>query len=184
MRSIATRTGDQGTTALLYGQRVSKNHPQIEVVGAFDELNSALGLAKSQQPDAAIRAQLERIQLELVNLMGEAVCAETDVERYAQSKFPKLEDAALERIDAEVAELEARGLKFDGWATPGLNPAAATLDVARSVARRAERRLHALPAHGRQVRPLVSSYVNRVADLLWLLARAAENTALPGAPAA
>ena len=174
-RSIATRKGDDGLTSLLYGQRVPKNHPQIEAVGAFDELNSALGAAKAAHGDANVRAELERIQKELVALMGEIVCAEGDAARYADAKLPKLEPTALARIDAAVAELEGRGLLFDGWATPGANPSAAALDVARSVARRAERRLHALPFHGRAVRPLVASYVNRVADLLWLLARAAEN---------
>ena len=174
-RSIATRTGDEGQTGLLYGQRVPKHHPQIEAVGAFDELNAALGLAKAAHAEEPVRAELERIQHELVALMGELACAESDAARYAESKFPKLEEAALVRIDAAVAELESRGLKFDGWATPGANPSAAALDVARATARRAERRLHALPGHGRTVRPLVASYVNRVADLLWLMARAAEN---------
>jgi cob(I)alamin adenosyltransferase len=174
-RSIATRTGDEGMTGLLYGQRVPKHHPQIEAVGAFDELNSALGLAKSAHPDATIRAELERVQQELVALMGELACAEADAARYAQSKFPKIEESALNRIDAGVANLEAHGLKFDGWATPGANAHAAALDFARSVARRAERRLHALPTEGKLVRPLIMQYVNRLADLLWLLARAAEN---------
>lgn len=174
-RSIATRTGDDGTTSLLYGQRVPKHHAQIEAVGAFDELNAALGLAKAAHPDAAVRAELTQIQTELVALMGELACAEADAERYAASRFPRIEETALARVDASIAALEARGLKFDGWATPGANPCAAALDVARAVARRAERRLHALPLHGRNVRPLVAQYVNRVADLLWLLARAAEN---------
>jgi cob(I)alamin adenosyltransferase len=174
-RSISTRTGDEGSTSLLYGQRVPKTHPQIEAVGAFDELNAALGLAKAAGLPPARHAALARLQQELVALMGELACAEADAERYAASKFPRLEDPALVRLDAEVAELEAAGLSFDGWATPGANPAAAALDVARTIARRAERRLHALPAHGRRVRPLVAAYVNRAADLLWLLAREAEN---------
>lgn len=174
-RSIATRTGDDGTTSLLYGQRVPKHHPQIEAVGAFDEFNAALGLAKAAHSDARRRSELEQIQKDLVALMGELACSETDAARYAAAKFPKLEETSLTRIDAAVQELEARGLKFDGWATPGANPTAAALDVARSVARRAERRLHALPEHGRSIRPLVARYVNRVADLLWLLAREAEN---------
>jgi cob(I)alamin adenosyltransferase len=174
-RSIVTRSGDAGLTGLLYGQRVPKDHPQIEAVGAFDEFNAQLGQAKSCHSDAAVRAELERIQHELVALMGELACAEEDAARYEASKFPRLEAASLDRIDAAVKELEGRGLTFDGWATPGANPSAAALDVARAVARRAERRLHALSTHGRTVRPLVASYVNRVADLLWLLARAAEN---------
>ena len=171
-RSIATRTGDDGTTSLLYGQRVPKHHPQIEAVGTLDELNVALGLARAAGAD---RAVLEPIQRDLIALMGEVSCAESDVARHAASPFARLGDADLARIDAAVAALEARGLKLDGWATPGANPTAAALDFARTTARRAERQLTALPTHGRQLRPLLSSYVNRVSDLLWLLARAAEN---------
>ncbi|HLP08455.1 MAG TPA: cob(I)yrinic acid a,c-diamide adenosyltransferase [Opitutaceae bacterium] len=174
-RSIATRTGDDGSTALLYGQRVPKDHPQIEAIGNLDELNAALGLAKANCPHAALRAELERIQKELVALMGEVVCAESDGERYAKSKFEKIDDASLAKLDAGVAAIEARNVKFDGWATPGANPHAAALDHARTIARRAERRLIGLAHHGRHLRPLLLHYVNRLSDLLWLLAREAEN---------
>src|SRR5690349_1100246 len=148
-RSIATRTGDDGTTSLLYGQRVRKDHPQIEAVGAFDELNAAIGFAKSVAPDVARRRALELVQHDLVALMGELACAESDVARYAASKFPKLDEPDLARIDAAVVALEAKDIRFEGWATPGSNLAAAALDLARTAARRAERRLVALPAQGR-----------------------------------
>lgn len=173
-KSIATRTGDDGTTSLLYGQRVPKDHPQIEAVGAFDELNAAIGFAKATAPDAAQKSALEQIQRDLVALMGELACAEADVARYAASKFQKIGEPELARIDAAIAVLEARPVKLDGWATPGANLPAAALDLARTAARRAERRLAALPAQGRSVRPVLRSFVNRVSDLLWLLARAAE----------
>jgi len=173
-RSIATRTGDDGTTSLLYGQRVPKDHPQIEAVGAIDEFNAALGVARSAVTDAGRRAELERIQTDLVALMGELACAEGDAARFAASKFPKIGGVELARLDAAVAALEARNLKFDGWATPGANPPAAALDIARTIARRAERRLTALPAHGKKVRPLLRQYLNRASDLLWLMAREAE----------
>ncbi len=177
--SIATRQGDDGTTGLLYGQRVPKDHPQIEAVGAFDELNVALGAVKPLlQPavarDAEIAALLLAVQKNLVALMGELACAEADVARYAASKFEKIVPADLARIDAALAALEARGLRFDGWATPGANARAAAFDTARVVARRCERRLSALPAHGRSVRPELREFVNRLSDLLWLLAREAE----------
>lgn len=172
--SIATRRGDDGTTALLYGQRVPKDHPQIEAVGAFDELNAAIGAAKAACPIAPRRAALEAVQHDLIALMGEVVCAESDVARYAGSKFPKLDDSALARVDAGVAEIEAMNVRFDGWATPGANAYAAALEIARTTARRAERRMVALKSHGRVLRPLVGRYVNRVADLLWLMAREAE----------
>ena len=179
-RSIATRTGDDGTTSLLYGQRVPKDHPQIEAVGAFDELNVALGAAKSllgrTSRDARTRTLLTTAQKNLVALMGEVACAERDSKRFAQSKFEKITAADVARIDAAVAALEARGLKFDGWATPGANARAVAFDVARVTARRAERRLIALRAHGRRVRPELRQLVNRVSDWLWLLAREAEQS--------
>jgi len=174
MPSISTRTGDDGTTSLLYGQRVPKDHPQIEAVGAFDELNAALGFAKTTCPDASRRETIELIQKNLVTLMGEVACAETDSARYAGSKLAKLGDADLARIDTSVAALEAQSIKFDGWATPGANLHAAALDLARTAARRAERRLISLPSHGRSVRPLLINYINRASDFLWLLAREAE----------
>ncbi len=174
MSSIATRTGDNGTTGFLYGQRVPKDHPQIEAVGTFDELNAALGFAKATCSSPDTRDELARIQQDLVNLMGELACAESDAARYADSKFPKLADSDLARIDAAVAALEAQNIRFDGWATPGANLHAAALDLARTTARRAERRLVSLPAQGRNVRPLLGHYINRVSDLLWILARQAE----------
>ena len=174
-RSIATRTGDDGTTSLLYGQRVAKDHPQIEAVGAFDELNAALGSAKATTPNDALKETLEQVQKDLIALMGELACAEIDAARYAESKFQNISEIELARLDAAIAELEAKPIRFDGWATPGANLPAAALDLARTAARRAERRLVALPAQGRSVRPVLLQFVNRVSDLLWLLARAAES---------
>ena len=173
-RSISTRTGDDGTTSLLYGQRVPKDHPQIEAVGSVDEFNAALGLARSTGPDANRKAELERIQLDLVALMGEIACAESDAGRYAASKFTRIGEAELARVDAAVAAIEAKKIKSAGWATPGANQHAAALDLARADARRAERRLVVLPRQGKTVRPLLLQYLNRVSDLLWLMAREAE----------
>jgi cob(I)alamin adenosyltransferase len=178
MPSIATRTGDDGSTSLLYGQRVPKDHPQIEAVGAFDELNVALGVIKpllgGEARGTAVRGLLTTVQHTLVALMGEIACAEADSARYTASKFAKVSPDDLGRLDAEVAALEARGLKFDGWATPGATARSAAFDLARVAARRAERRLGSLPAHGRTVRPVVRQFVNRLSDTLWLLAREAE----------
>ena len=176
LHSIATRTGDDGTTGLLYGRRVAKNHPQIEAVGALDELNASLGFAKATQPGAADHRELERIQKELVALMGEITCAEQDSARYLQSKLARIGEAELARLDAAVAVIEARQPSFEGWATPGANLHAAALDLARTSARRAERQLAGLAGHGRNVRPLLGQYLNRLSDLLWLLAREAEET--------
>jgi len=173
--SIATRTGDEGTTGLLYGQRVPKDHPQIEAVGACDELNVALGAAKLLAADGAVRSLLEDAQRALVALMGEVACAEADAARHAASKFARVGEDEVRRLDVAVATLEAGGIAADGWATPGANPLASAFDQARVAARRAERRLAGLPAQGRSVRPPVRQFLNRLSDLLWLLARQAEN---------
>lgn len=177
-RSIATRTGDDGTTSLLYGRRVPKDHPQIEVIGAFDELNAAVGAAKpllsDTQRGVELHALLEATQKNLIALMGELACAPDDDTRYAASEFEKLSAADVRRLDAAVDALESRGMKLEGWATPGTNSCSAAFDVARTIARRAERRLTSLPSEGRSIRPELRQFVNRLSDLLWLLAREAE----------
>lgn len=178
-RSIATRTGDDGTTSLLYGQRVPKDHPQIEAVGSLDELNAALGAAKSLLTaggarDVEVRSLLEDVQQNLIALMGEVACAESDRARFAASGFAKLGPDDLRRLDEAVAGLEARGLRLEGWATPGANPSAAALDLARTTARRAERRLATLSRQGCTIRPELRQWVNRLSDCLWLLAREKE----------
>jgi cob(I)alamin adenosyltransferase len=174
--SIATRTGDEGTTGLVYGQRVPKDHPRVEAVGRFDELNAALGWAKCQVGgDAEIVAQLEAIQRDLINLMGELAADDADQARYAESKFGKITEAELTRIDDAIRGLEAAPISFEGWATPGKTPPAAALDLARVAARRAERQLVTIQSTGGVVRPLLLRYVNRASDLLWLLARRAES---------
>ncbi len=173
--SIATRTGDDGHTRLLYGQRVSKAHPRIEAVGAFDEVNAAIGAAKSGCPVESRRQRLTQLQSDLVALMGEVACDEGDAARYAASAFPRVREDTLARIDLDIAEIEARKPRFEGWATPGANAHSAALEIARTAARRAERRLAAL-RDGRSdaVRPLLLQIANRLADLLWLMARDAE----------
>ncbi|HEY4302597.1 MAG TPA: cob(I)yrinic acid a,c-diamide adenosyltransferase [Candidatus Didemnitutus sp.] len=168
-RSIATRTGDDGRTALLFGPRVPKDHPRIEAVGAIDELNAALGLAKAAIRSARLRRNIGRIQKELVVLMGEVACPPSGRRRYLRSALPKFADTFVEPLDVEIAAIESRHPSFDGWATPGATPLAAALDHARTVARRAERRLVAIRA-----RPALLQYINRLSDLLWLQAREAE----------
>lgn len=173
-RSIATRSGDDGSTSLLYGQRVAKNHPQVEAVGALDELNAALGFAKATRPAGSDPGGLERIQHELVALMGEVSCAEADAGRHAGSDFVRIGEADLGRLDEAVEAVESRQPRFDGWATPGANLHAAALDLARTAARRAERQLVGLKDQGKTLRPILLQYINRLSDLLWLLAREAE----------
>lgn len=173
--SISTRTGDKGTTGLLHGQRVPKNHPQIEAVGAFDELNVEVGAARMTAQAPGVPGLLSAVQACLVALMGELACAEADAAGHASSKFARLSGRDLKRLDNFLAELESRGVRLDGWATPGANPESLAFDRARVTARRAERSLAGLSAGVRSVRPLLLKWTNRLSDLLWLLAREAES---------
>lgn len=175
--SIATRTGDTGTTGLLHGQRVPKDHPQIEAVGAFDELNVEVGGARLLARDPGVLGLLAAVQGSLVALMGELACAEADAATHATSRFARLSESDLARLDEFLAALESKEPKLDGWATPGANPEALAFDRARVAARRAERSLAGLHPGVRTLRPLLLQWTNRLSDLLWLLAREAESRA-------
>jgi cob(I)alamin adenosyltransferase len=169
--SIVTKTGDKGATALMYGRRVPKSHPRVEAYGCVDELNSALGLARASAEHQFVRDNLLRIQQDLVILMGELATAVEDLPRYEKDGYSLVSSQMIHKLDALVQEIESQKTSFKGWATPGANPASAALDVARTVCRRAERRVCALQEAGQLQNAEILIYLNRLADLLWLLAR-------------
>jgi cob(I)alamin adenosyltransferase len=175
--SIATKTGDSGTTGLMYNRRVSKCHPRVEAYGAVDELNAALGLARASAPNPAHNARLEGIQKDLVILMGELATQAEDLPRYAKDGFSLVSSELTAKLDLIVGEIESQKVSFKGWATPGANLAAATLDVARTTCRRAERRVCALQEAGQLHNSEIIIYLNRLSDALWLMARQAEPSA-------
>ncbi|MCU0783175.1 MAG: cob(I)yrinic acid a,c-diamide adenosyltransferase [Verrucomicrobia bacterium] len=172
--SIVTKTGDKGTTTLMYGRRVSKCHPRVEAYGGVDELNAALGLARATAEHDFIRDNLLLVQNDLVILMGELATAVEDLPRYVQDGHTLVTSQMTHRLDALVKEIEAAIVSFKGWATPGANPSSAALDVARTVCRRAERRVCALQEAGQLHNTEIIIYLNRLADLLWLFARRVE----------
>lgn len=171
--SIATRTGDMGKTSLMYGRRVEKFDLRVETYGTVDELNAALGLARAQAGLPLVQTELLLIQKQLVVLMGELAVAPEDAARYQKDKYPKLDPEMLQHLDDLVARIEKEKITFDGWATPGANVASAALDVARTVCRRAERLVTKLAA-ANEIDLLVIRYLNRLSDLLWLMARYTE----------
>ncbi len=175
--SIVTKTGDQGTTALMYNRRVSKCHPRVEAYGAVDELNAALGLARATVNHAFAREHLLAVQTDLIVLMGELATAAEDLPRYVKDGFSLTGAEMTARVEAAIKELEAQQLRFHGWATPGDNLASATLDVARTVCRRAERRVCDLQEAGQLQNAEIIVYLNRLSDFLWLLARWVEKAA-------
>ncbi len=169
--SIVTKTGDAGGTGLMYNRRVSKCHPRVEAYGSVDELNAALGQARATATHAWVRATLLAIQKDLVTLMGELATGVEDLPRYVKDGFLLVTPALTEKLDQWVKEIEAQKISFKGWATPGSSRGSAALDVARTTCRRAERRVCALQETGQLRNPEIIIYLNRLSDLLWLLAR-------------
>ncbi len=168
--SIVTKTGDQGTTALMYGRRVPKNHPRVEAYGAVDELNAALGMARATAEHELIRENLLRIQKDLVVLMGELATAPEDLPRYLKDGFLQLGPDKTAMLDELVGKIEPQ-ISLKDWAMPGATVHAAAIDVARVVCRRAERLICSLQQSGGLGNSEIIVYLNRLADLLWLLAR-------------
>jgi cob(I)alamin adenosyltransferase len=177
--SIVTKTGDEGTTGLMYGRRVPKNHPRVEAYGAVDELNAAIGMARAAARDELVSDTLLRAQKELVILMGELATAVEDLPRYVKDGFSLVTAPMTARLEEVAKKIEAENLDFKGWATPGANMPSAALEMARTVCRRVERRVCALNESGQLQNPEMLVYLNRLSDVLWLLARRAEENPKP-----
>jgi cob(I)alamin adenosyltransferase len=169
--SIVTKRGDRGTTALMYNRQVSKCHPRVEAYGAVDELNAALGLARAAAEHDLLRERVASLQKDLVLLMGELATAMEDLPRYVKDGHSLVTPVLTATLEKWIKELEAANVPAKGWATPGANTASASLDLARTICRRAERRVCALQEASQLDNPEIVIYLNRLSDLLWLLAR-------------
>lgn len=171
--SIVTKTGDTGTTSLMYGRRVPKTHPRVEAYGAVDELNAALGLARATAIEDFVRDNLLRIQNELVVLMGELATAPEDLPRYLKDGFAQLAADKTAKLEEVINQIEPK-ISLKDWAMPGNTLLGAALDSARVACRCAERRACALHEAGQLSNGEIIVYLNRLSDLLWLLARFVE----------
>jgi len=180
--SIVTKTGDKGMTALMYGRRVSKCHPRVEAYGCVDELNTALGLARATAEHDFVRDNLLVIQKDLVILMGELATAVEDLPRYVKDGYSLVTSPMTTKLEKAIRGIESQNISFKGWATPGATVHTAALDLARTVCRRAERRVCALQESDQLQNSEIIIYLNRLADLLWLFARWVETrtAAQPG----
>jgi cob(I)alamin adenosyltransferase len=167
--SIATKRGDGGETGLAGGIRVSKSSLRVETYGTVDELNSALGLARSMCDDADLRERTKRIQRELFRI-GSALATPP---QSSKPQVPVLLES-VEELTAQVHELEATEGLLSDWSLPGETVAGAAYDLARTVCRRAERCVVRLIEAGEAVEPNILAYLNRLSDLLWLFARKVE----------
>lgn len=177
--SIITKRGDDGQTDLLFGKRIAKTNLRVETLGTIDELNTAVGLARFHG-DARLAGELDWLQEKLVGLMGELAVLPEDLERYLSSEMAQVTAADVELLEARGKAVEEKGVSFAGWARPGASKsaAAAFLDNARTVSRRAERRVLALCDEGGL--PQVTLFLNRMSDYLWLLARREEGAGEEG----
>jgi len=163
--SITTKTGDDGNTDLWSGERVGKDDPRIEICGDIDELSSLLGFARLAAGLQDTAAALQALQRDLVRLAGEIASIEPAFSDPIQSWD---EEGLTQRIRA----LEA-AIPLLGFVLPGRTEASARIDLARTAARRVERRVVAL-AREASVSDILRRYVNRLSDYLFMLARAEE----------
>jgi cob(I)alamin adenosyltransferase len=174
--SITTAQGDGGETGLLYGGRVPKDDLRTEAYGSLDEAISALGLARSLSADPARAERLLELQRELFVVGAELATGRghrSDLERH----FNVVTTAMVDALRTEIVELEARVPLPGGFVIPGGTPAGAAIDLARTLVRRAERRTVTLQRSGELENPEVLRYLNRCSDLLFMLAREAEQGA-------
>jgi cob(I)alamin adenosyltransferase len=169
LTQIATRTGDDGTTGLGDGSRVPKDHLRVQAMGDVDELNSTLGLLLCEPLPDAIRSLLVVIQHELFNLGGEL----------SIPGYVLLKDEAVVRLDEALAEHNATLPRLQEFILPAGTRSAAIAHVGRTVARRAERSVVSLGAV-EAVRAVPRHYLNRLSDLLFVLARVLNRANLDG----
>ncbi len=164
---VYTRTGDDGTTALGGGERVAKDAARIEAYGTVDELNSALGAALACGLAEELAPLLATIQNELFHLGSDLCVPEDEKERLP---VPRIEERHVRALEETIDRLAAALAPLENFLLPGGAPGAAQLHLARTVCRRAERRLVSLAA-AEAVGPWTLRYLNRLSDALFVMAR-------------
>ena len=171
---VYTKTGDKGTTSLVGGSRVPKTHIRLEAYGTVDELNSLIGVVRHSGVSSRTVEMLDGVQARLVGAMGELATMEEDLPKYDAKGYARItaEDVAWLEEQAHLLEKEC-DIRFKGWARPGKEGSlgSAYLDLARSVCRRAERRVVALRLDHALSNVNTALFLNRLSDLCWVLAR-------------
>jgi cob(I)alamin adenosyltransferase len=175
---IYTRTGDDGATGLLFGGRVSKADPVAEAAGAIDEAVAALGLVRALSGDGSMQAQILELQRELF-VSGADVATNAAQRDRLEPGVSLVTPEMGGRLEARIDELVLAHPLPNAFIVPGANPVSAALDVARGAVRRGERRVVALRDAGGFVNADVLLYLNRLSDLLFVLARIAAGEAEP-----
>jgi cob(I)alamin adenosyltransferase len=170
MMKIYTKTGDRGDTSLFGGQRVPKDALRIEAYGTVDELNSVIGCVRAEHPDAEIDEILEEVQHDLFEL-GADLATPRSVEK---SRVRRVEGKDVQRLERAIDRMEGSLKPLRSFVLPGGSVAAARLHLARTVCRRAERIVVRL-SRNEDIGESMIVYLNRLSDLLFVLARAANH---------
>jgi cob(I)alamin adenosyltransferase len=171
---VYTRRGDGGQTDLFGGERVAKDALRVEAYGAVDEVNAALGAAGAAAQDAELRALIQRLQAQLFALGG--ALATPDPAHRAKSGMPEPAAADVDELERQIDAFEGELAPLRRFVLPGGTACAAALHVARTTCRRAERRCVEL-ARGEDVAPSAIAVLNRLSDLLFVMARVANRRA-------
>lgn len=173
---IYTRTGDNGETGLFGGQRVRKDHVRVAAYGEVDELNALLGVCAAQGDDAELRELIERLQGELFVVGADLATPQEEGDSVGRRTVPRVSEGMAAALEALIDQFEEGVPPLMNFILPGGTPLAAQLHLARAVCRRAERAV--LTAAGREtLNPEALVYLNRLSDLLFTLARAANHRA-------
>jgi len=167
---IYTRTGDAGETALLGGGRVLKSHPRVAAYGAVDELNAFLGQALGSLRVPESRSRLAEIQHDLFSL-GAHLAAPSPPKGRRRPELPPLPESRIREMESWMDEAEARLTPLRAFILPGGSAGAGELHLCRTVCRRAEREVVALLDEGDEEVVIAIRYINRLSDLLFVLAR-------------
>ena len=169
-KRVYTKFGDKGETSLLYGGRVSKNSPHTEAYGVTDEAVSALGLARSLTEDQRVKDIVRDLQRDLFTIAAELA---TDPDKYElfQQHFKPVTETMVEDLEHTIDSLEEEFQMPTVFVLPGGTSASSALDMSRTSIRTAERRVVALSEIGGLTNPLIINYLNRLGDLLFVLAR-------------
>jgi cob(I)alamin adenosyltransferase len=170
MPRIYTKTGDDGTTGLLYGGRISKADLATDAYGTTDEAVAALGLARALCEDPELRADILVLQRELF-VVGADLATNPKERKKLDAEVSLVTGDMVRRLEHRIDDLVARRPLPEAFIVPGANPGSAALDLGRSLVRRAERRVVELERAEREVNPEVRRYLNRLSDLLFVLAR-------------
>lgn len=170
---IYTRTGDRGDTGLFGGGRVPKHHPRVEAYGDVDELNASIGVARSIEPMPRIDEVLVPIQRDLFAI-GALLATPDQAKMRQHLEKARVDDGRIAELEGAIDDGDRELEPLRSFILPGGSPKAAALHVARTVCRRAERRVVALQdASDAEIPQLVIIYLNRLSDLLFTLARVA-----------